>query len=92
MNATTYQTEKPEIVKGDKRILLIDGKPAPFALARIPKPGETRGNLAAGGRGVLPTCLPRAQDRAPVPNCCSYWSANWRSANPPQAQSAASAR
>ena len=42
----------PEIVKGDKRILLIDGKPAPFALARIPKPGETRGNLAAGGRGV----------------------------------------
>jgi len=42
----------PEIVHGDKRILLIDGKPAPFALARIPKPGETRGNLAAGGRGV----------------------------------------
>jgi glutathione synthase len=42
----------PEIVKGDKRILLIDGKPAPYALARIPKPGETRGNLAAGARGV----------------------------------------
>jgi glutathione synthase len=42
----------PEIVKGDKRILVIDGKPAPYALARIPKPGETRGNLAAGGRGV----------------------------------------
>ena len=33
----------PEITKGDKRILLIDGKPAPFVLARIPKPGETRG-------------------------------------------------
>jgi glutathione synthase len=42
----------PEIVKGDKRILLIDGEPAPYALARIPKAGETRGNLAAGGRGV----------------------------------------
>jgi glutathione synthase len=42
----------PEIVKGDKRILLIGGAPAPFALARIPKAGETRGNLAVGGRGV----------------------------------------
>jgi len=42
----------PEIVHGDKRILLIAGEPAPFALARIPKPGETRGNLAAGARGV----------------------------------------
>lgn len=42
----------PEIVKGDKRVLLIDGEPAPYALARIPKQGETRGNLAAGGRGV----------------------------------------
>ena len=41
-----------EIRKGDKRIILIDGVPAPYALARIPKPGETRGNLAAGGRGV----------------------------------------
>jgi glutathione synthase len=42
----------PEIVDGDKRILLIAGEPLPFALARIPKAGETRGNLAAGGRGV----------------------------------------
>ena len=41
----------PEIVDGDKRILLIAGKVVPFCLARIPKPGETRGNLAAGGRG-----------------------------------------
>ena len=41
----------PEIVQGDKRILLIDGKVVPFALARIPKPGETRGNLAVGGIG-----------------------------------------
>ena len=42
----------PAIVDGDKRILLIGGKPVPHALARIPKPGETRGNLAAGGTGV----------------------------------------
>ena len=42
----------PEIVHGDKRILVIDGKVVPFALARIPQQGETRGNLAAGGRGV----------------------------------------
>jgi glutathione synthase len=41
----------PEIVDGDKRVLLIGGKVVPFCLARIPKPGETRGNLAAGGRG-----------------------------------------
>ena len=42
----------PEITAGDKRILLIDGEPVPFALARIPMQGETRGNLAAGGEGV----------------------------------------
>jgi glutathione synthase len=42
----------PEITEGDKRILLIDGKAAPYALARIPATGETRGNLAAGGTGV----------------------------------------
>jgi glutathione synthase len=41
----------PEITQGDKRILLIDGKPVPFALARIPQGDEFRGNLAAGGRG-----------------------------------------
>jgi glutathione synthase len=41
----------PEIVDGDKRILLIAGEVVPFSLARVPKPGETRGNLAAGGRG-----------------------------------------
>ncbi len=41
----------PEIVEGDKRILLVGGEVVPFCLARIPKPGETRGNLAAGGRG-----------------------------------------
>lgn len=42
----------PEIVDGDKRILMIEGKPLPYALARIPAVGEFRGNLAAGGRGV----------------------------------------
>ena len=41
----------PEISEGDKRILMIDGEPFPFALARIPAAGETRGNLAAGGSG-----------------------------------------
>ncbi|MFG0380370.1 glutathione synthase [Pseudomonas sp. zbq_18] len=41
----------PAIVDGDKRILMIDGEPVPYCLARIPAQGETRGNLAAGGRG-----------------------------------------
>jgi glutathione synthase len=41
----------PEIANGDKRILVVDGQPVPHCLARIPAPGETRGNLAAGGRG-----------------------------------------
>lgn len=42
----------PAISAGDKRILVIDGEPVPYALARIPARGETRGNLAAGGKGV----------------------------------------
>jgi len=42
----------PEITQGDKRILMIEGEPIPYALARIPAVGETRGNLAAGGTGV----------------------------------------
>jgi len=42
----------PEISAGDKRILLIDGEPVPFALARVPAKGELRGNLAAGGQGI----------------------------------------
>jgi len=41
----------PAILDGDKRILMIDGEPVPYCLARIPASGETRGNLAAGGRG-----------------------------------------
>jgi glutathione synthase len=52
--ARTVMAQKyiPEIVEGDKRILLIAGQVVPYGLARIPKPGETRGNLAVGGRGV----------------------------------------
>ncbi|CAC9581757.1 glutathione synthase [thiotrophic endosymbiont of Bathymodiolus puteoserpentis (Logatchev)] len=42
----------PEIVKGDKRILLIDGKPIDYALARIPEKGRFKGNLAAGATGI----------------------------------------
>ena len=42
----------PEIAQGDKRVLIINGEPVPFCLARIPQGGEVRGNLAAGGKGV----------------------------------------
>ncbi len=45
------QNYLPAIKDGDKRILVVDGEPVPYCLARIPKSGETRGNLAAGGRG-----------------------------------------
>lgn len=45
------QTYLPAIKDGDKRILVVDGEPVPYCLARIPQGGETRGNLAAGGRG-----------------------------------------
>lgn len=46
------QNYLPEIKQGDKRVLVVDGKAVPYCLARIPQRGETRGNLAAGGRGV----------------------------------------
>jgi len=49
----------PEISSGDKRILLVDGQPIPYALARIPMAGEARGNLAAGGTGVGQPLSPR---------------------------------
>jgi glutathione synthase len=55
-----------EISKGDKRILLVDGKAAPYALARIPKAGETRGNLAAGARGVAQPLSDRDREIAEV--------------------------
>jgi glutathione synthase len=52
--AQTLMVQKylPEIVKGDKRVLVIGGVPVPFALARIPQGTEIRGNLAVGGKGV----------------------------------------
>lgn len=52
--AETIMVQKflPAIDQGDKRVLLIGGKPVPYCLARIPQAGEVRGNLAAGGRGV----------------------------------------
>ncbi|HMZ77691.1 MAG TPA: glutathione synthase, partial [Rhodocyclaceae bacterium] len=46
------QAYLPAIVHGDKRVLIVGGRVIPYSLARIPKDGETRGNLAAGGRGV----------------------------------------
>ena len=51
----------PEIVDGDKRILMVDGVPAEYGLARIPMSGETRGNLAAGGSGVAMPLTDREQ-------------------------------
>ncbi|HZV66018.1 MAG TPA: glutathione synthase [Telluria sp.] len=54
----------PAIVHGDKRILVIGGKPVPFALARIPQAGEVRGNLAAGGVGVAQPLSPRDREIA----------------------------
>jgi glutathione synthase len=52
--ATTLMVQKylPEIVHGDKRVLVIGGVPVPYSLARIPQGSEIRGNLAAGGKGV----------------------------------------
>src|SRR5689334_4050558 len=52
----------PQISAGDKRILLISGEVVPYSLARIPKAGETRGNLAAGGRGVARPLSPRDRE------------------------------
>src|SRR6185503_711054 len=52
MRSVMAQRYIPEIREGDKRVLLIGGKPVPHCLARIPKAGESRGNLAAGARGV----------------------------------------
>jgi len=54
----------PAIVQGDKRIIVIDGEPLPYALARIPMAGETRGNLAAGGTGVAQPLTERDREIA----------------------------
>jgi glutathione synthase len=63
-HAAMAQRYLPEISEGDKRILLIDGEPVPHALARIPMPGETRGNLAAGGTGRAQPLTERDEDIA----------------------------
>ena len=54
----------PEIVAGDKRVLVIGGKPVPFSLARIPQGNEVRGNLAAGGKGVAMPLTAREREIA----------------------------
>ena len=54
----------PAIKDGDKRVLLIDGEPVPHSLARLAKPGETRANLAAGGRGVAQPLTAREKEIA----------------------------
>jgi glutathione synthase len=56
----------PAIKDGDKRILMIDGEPIPYCLARIPAAGETRGNLAAGGRGVAQPLSDRDREIAAI--------------------------
>ena len=53
-----------EIVRGDKRVLVIGGVPVPFALARIPQGSEIRGNLAVGGKGVAQPLTPREMEIA----------------------------
>lgn len=54
----------PEIAQGDKRVLVIGGRPVPYALARIPQGGEVRGNLAAGGKGVAMAITAREREIA----------------------------
>ena len=54
----------PEIVEGDKRVIMIDGALVPYCLARIPKAGESRGNLAAGARGEARPLTPRDREIA----------------------------
>jgi glutathione synthase len=64
--AQTVMVQKfiPDIAQGDKRVLLIAGKPVPYCLARIPQGGEVRGNLAAGGKGVAQALSARDREIA----------------------------
>ena len=64
--AETVMVQKflPAIAQGDKRVLVIGGKPVPFSLARIPQGGEVRGNLAAGGKGVAQPITARDREIA----------------------------
>ena len=61
---TAKIAEALEISAGDKRVLVIGGEVVPYALARIPQGGETRGNLAAGGKGVAQALSPRDREIA----------------------------
>ena len=64
--ATSVMVQKfvPDIAQGDKRVLVIAGKPVPYALARIPQGNEVRGNWAAGGKGVAQALSPRDSEIA----------------------------
>ena len=64
--ATSVMVQKfvPAIAQGDKRVLVIGGKPVPYALARIPQGNEVRGNLAVGGKGVAQALSPRDSEIA----------------------------
>jgi glutathione synthase len=64
--STTIMVQKylPDIVRGDKRVLVIGGEPVPFSLARIPQGSEIRGNLAAGGKGVAQPLTERDREIA----------------------------
>lgn len=64
--ATTIMVQRflPEIAQGDKRVLVIGGKPVPYSLARIPQGSEIRGNLAAGGKGVAQPLSKRDEEIA----------------------------
>ena len=64
--ATSVMVQKfvPDIAQGDKRVLVIGGKPVPYALARIPQGNEVRGNLAAGGKGVAQPLTDRDREIA----------------------------
>jgi glutathione synthase len=64
--STSVMVQKfvPDIAQGDKRVLVIGGKPVPYALARIPQGNEVRGNLAAGGKGVAQALSPRDSEIA----------------------------
>jgi glutathione synthase len=64
--ATTLMAQRfvPEIAQGDKRVLVIGGKPVPYSLARIPQGSEVRGNLAAGGKGVAQPLTARDREIA----------------------------
>ncbi len=66
--ASTVMVQKflPEITDGDKRVLIVGGRPVPFCLARIPQGGEVRGNLAAGGKGVARPLSARDREIAEI--------------------------